>query len=215
MLDNQSLVALLNNPELEHRLVITPLLDRAQVGPASIDLRLGTEYLETPRTERGVADPFVPAEDRRFVVPFGENLVIHPGQFLLGSTFEYIRMPSSHAGQVLNRSSWARSGLLVATAVTVQPGFGGTLTLELVNMGSVPLRLHTGSRIAQLVVWTLAQATEHPYDASPKYDAPLGPQSSRLDREVEEEQRLDAVHRRLHLLEPIAALPRVATEASP
>lgn len=207
MLDNQSLKSLLDHERLDERLVIAPLLDPTQIGPASIDLRLGTEFLETPRTERGVTDPFEPVNDRRFVVPFGHTFVIHPGQFLLGSTFEYIRMPYSHAGQVLNRSSWARNGLIVATAVTVQPGFGGTLTLELVNMGAVPLQLHTGSRIAQLVVWGLQATTQQPYDVSPKYDAPLGPQSSRLDREAEEVQRLTAIYNRLHLIEPDNSQP--------
>src|SRR5712692_9758259 len=116
-----------------------PLLDEDQVGPASIDLRLGTDFIELHRLERETLDPIASSEaaqirEERAVVPLGEDLILHPGQFILGSTFEFLRMPNHLAGQVLNRSSWARMGLLVATAVFVQPGYSGVLTLELVNM---------------------------------------------------------------------------------
>ena len=140
-----------------------------------------------------------------FNVAFGNQFIIHPGQFLLGSTLEYLRVPRQLAGQVLNRSSWARTGLLVATAVSVHPGFTGALTLELVNSGTVPLKLITGSRICQLVLWGLDQETSQPYPDSAKYDTPLGPQPSRLSREAEEQARIVAVGDRLRGLFPEAS----------
>ena len=148
-------------------------------------------------TEQGVLDPFSAHDERRFNVAFGNQFTIHPGQFLLGSTLEYLRVPRNLAGQVLNRSSWARNGLLVATAVSVHPGFTGVLTLELVNSGTVPLELVTGSRICQFVLWKLDQETSQPYFDTAKYDAPLGPQPSKLSREVEEQARIKAVGRKL------------------
>jgi dCTP deaminase len=180
---------------LDQRLVVAPLLDEAQVGSASIDLRLGTEFMETRRLRKGVLDPFEDAstqEDReeRVVVALGDHLMLHPGQFVLGSTLEFIRMPSHMVGQVLGRSSWARVGLIVATAVVVHPGFGGVLTLELVNMGNVPMKLRPGLRIAQLMVWHLGQPTAKPYEPAAKYGSPIGPERSRLDWESAERDRL-------------------------
>jgi dCTP deaminase len=184
---------------LKDRLVITPLLDEAQVGPSSIDLRLGTDFIELHRLERETLDPFSKTlealvREERLVVPLGDDLILHPGQFILGATLEFLRMPDHLAGEVLNRSSWARMGLIVATAVFVQPGYSGVLTLELVNMGSVPMRLRPGLRIAQLVVSQLAGRPMHPYGVGEaKYVAPLGPERSKLDRESGEWRRLSRI----------------------
>ena len=202
MLSDIAIRAALNCGDMDQRLVVCPLLDDKQIGSASIDLRLGTEFMEVQRTKQGVLDPFSVHEERRFVVAFGNQLIIHPGQFLLGSTLEYLRVPRKLAGQVLNRSSWARNGLLVATAVSVHPGFTGALTLELVNSGTVPLKLITGTRICQLVLWDLDQETSQPYSDFAKYDTPLGPQPSRLSGEAEEQARIIAVGDRLRGLFP-------------
>jgi dCTP deaminase len=184
---------------LEKRLVIMPLLDEDQVGPASIDLRLGTDFIELHRLERETLDPMEnesPAQIReeRLVVPLGEHLILHPGHFILGASLEFIRMPLDLAGEVLNRSSWARMGLMVATAVFVQPGYSGVLTLELVNMGNVPMKLRPGLRIAQLVVMQMGGDTSKGYDkVGAKYSAPLGPQSTRMGSESDEWKRLQRI----------------------
>ncbi len=116
---------------------------------------------------------------------------LHPDQFVLGATLEFIRLPATVGAYVLGRSSWGRIGLIVATAVMIQPGFTGAVTLELVNEGESPIALYPGSRIAQLAVHTLDHATEHGYDAGdPKYFAPTGPQISRLSKERAE---IDAI----------------------
>ncbi|WP_419854654.1 dCTP deaminase [Candidatus Poriferisodalis sp.] len=197
MLSDVAIREVLSHEDAAERLVVCPLLDPRQVGTASIDLRLGTEFMEVQRAQQGVLDPYSAHGEHRFNVAFGNELIIHPGQFLLGSTLEYLRVPRRLAGQVLNRSSWARNGLLVATAVTVHPGFTGALTLELVNSGTVPLKLVTGTRICQLVLWELDQETSQPYPEFAKYDTPLGPQPSRLSREGEEQARIIAVGRQL------------------
>ena len=197
MLSDTAIRTALNHDEADLRLVVCPMLDTEQIGSASIDLRLGTEFMEVQRTQQGVLDPFSVHDEQRFNIAFGNQLIIHPGQFLLGSTLEYLRVPHQLAGQVLNRSSWARNGLLVATAASVHPGFTGALTLELVNGGTVPLKLVTGTRICQLVLWELDQETSRPYPDSAKYDTSLGPQPSRLVREAEEYARIVAVGDRL------------------
>jgi dCTP deaminase len=195
-LSHQELAEALRMQPLHTRLVVAPLLDEAQVGPASIDLRLGTEFIETHRLRKGLLDPFKESasaqEDReeRVLVALGDHLMLHPGQFVLGSTLEFIRMPTHMVGQVLGRSSWARLGLTVATAVVVQPGFGGVLTLELVNMGNVPMKLRPGLRIAQLMVWHLGQPTVKAYEPAAKYSSPIGPEPSRLGWEGGERERL-------------------------
>jgi dCTP deaminase len=204
LLQSEALLAALNDPVSDKKLVVTPILDsKKQIGPGSIDLRLGPAFIEVKRHEAHVIDPFDndlrPARliEDRYEVPIGESLFLHPGQFLLGATFEFVKMPASLAGQVLGRSSWGRLGLVVATAVTVQPGFAGCLTLELQNLGSVPVRLFPGLRIAQLTVWQTVDATKHPYSAAAKYDAPLGPESSRIGWEADEVMRLGRIGKRL------------------
>jgi len=203
LLLHEQLLAELETAVVADRLVVSPLLDRSQVGPGSIDLRLGTEFIEVERHTEAVIDPYetqsiaaTSAENVRFV-PLGDSLVLHPGQFVLGSTLEFIRLPAHLGAQVLSRSSWGRLGLLVATAVAVQPGFAGCLTLELVNTGSVPIRLRPGLRVAQLQVWS-GDATNSTYSAGGgKYQAPLGPESNKLAWESSELVRLRAIGEQL------------------
>lgn len=202
LLLREQLTSAMAEPSLSKRLVVTPLLDPGQVGPGSIDLRLGTEFIEPDRRTRGIIDPYAPenlsASDRETYVPLGERLVLHPGQFVLGATLEFVRLPANLGAQVLSRSSWGRLGLLVATAVAVQPGFAGCLTLELVNAGNVPISLRPGLRVAQLQVWSSSEPTAMPYaTGAENYKAPLGPESARLAWESGELDRIKAIGKRL------------------
>jgi dCTP deaminase len=182
----------LGDDDLDKRLIVTPLLDPAQVGEASIDLRLGTEFLLLKRTLRpgvDIADDLQPQVNELYEsVPLGEGLWLHPQQFALGSTFEFIRLPMQMGAYVLGRSSWGRLGLLVATAVMVQPGFSGSLTLELVNGGDSPVKLFPGLKIAQLAVHSLSEGAALAYEG--RYRSPTGPQAARLDREQDELARI-------------------------
>ena len=196
----EDIIQRLEETDPAKRLTITPLLNRErQVGAASVDLRLGSEFLETPRQSTPYLDPFKTeddeeaevVEDRRSYVPLGNTFVLHPGQFVLGATLEFLVFPGDITGQVLSRSSWGRVGLLVATAVAVHPGFRGVLTLELVNAGSLPIVLRPGLRVAQLQMWKSDRPTKKLY--SGKYDAPLGPQSNKLVAEAAERTILNQV----------------------
>lgn len=197
----EAILDAMNRP-LAQRLVVSPMLDADQVGPSSIDLRLGTQFIEVKRHAERAIDPFDPdsmkGREEFINIPFGETFVLHPGHFVLGATLEYLRVPNDMTGQVLGRSSWGRLGLIVATAVVVQAGFRGCLTLELANEGSVPLLLRPGLRVAQLCLWSAGAEVAVGYDSSAgKYQAPLGPQSSKLGVESDELARLRRLSQRL------------------
>lgn len=189
VLGRQALDKALRRP-LRERLMVMPLIDDVQVGEASIDVRLGTRFHILKRTQDSGLDPLkvtqsvVERGHDEVVVPIGRPLWLHPGQFVLGATLEYLRFPCDLAADVVGRSSWGRVGLLVATAVMIHPGYCGTLTLELVNHGDGPIALYPGSRIAQLAVRPVVDPSDLRYDG--KYVGSTGPQVSHLAREREE-----------------------------
>ncbi len=175
-IDNIS--AVLNEQDLVRRLlsgelVITPILDaRRQIGPTSIDIRLGFDFDVFNITKRTHLDPLADKDNLRAVVreytskvhvpPMGQ-FILHPGEFVLASTLEYFVLPSTLAARLEGRSTWGRLGLQVhSTAGFVDPGFEGILTFELQNMGKGPLTLFPGVRIAQICFFTTA-ATAIPY----------------------------------------------------
>lgn len=156
-------------------LFITPILewgkwkdyskDFGQFGEGSIDLRLGNEFIITKRTEFSELDPIRSVElkkrvkkyQSKILIDYGKPFILHPQEFVLAKTLEYLSFPDYLMAYVIGRSSWGRVGLIIATATMVSPTFKGTLTLELVNVGNVPLKLYPCSRIAQLVIHTVTQ----------------------------------------------------------
>lgn len=202
LLDHDSLLSAIHEPQLDRRLVVMPMLDESrQVGPASLDVRLGTRFRILRRTANAGLDPAsatgpeLEAGQYRVTVAFGKPLWLHPGQLALGATLEYLQFPGHLGAYVLGRSSWGRAGLLVATAVMVQPGFSGSLTLELVNHGESPIALYPGARIAQIAVHDMRSETAFGYAG--KYSGPTGPGVSRLDKEVDELTLLRSVGAKL------------------
>jgi dCTP deaminase len=149
----------------EGRLVVDPW-DPEMVQPASIDLRLGDSF-------RVFSNHRITAIDLREVPPNlteevtigeGDPFVIHPGEFCLGRTLERVELPDDLVARVEGKSSLGRLGLIVhATAGFVDPGWSGTLTLELNNLTRVPIKLYAGLPIAQLSVMALDRAAERPY----------------------------------------------------
>ena len=138
-------------------LVITPSPkcdELAQSGSASIDLRLGTWFssLREARVPYLSVDDQVPTRQvtKTAYVPFGREFVLHPGGFVLGVTLEWIRIPHNLAAYVVGKSSWGRWGLIIAKAIGVHPGFKGCLTLELSNVGRIPIGVKPGMEICQL-----------------------------------------------------------------
>jgi dCTP deaminase len=165
VLSADEICARINRPLDENSLIITPMLDRsAQIGKSSVDVRLGTEFIVAKHMRLPSLDPTDPEirarimeyQTKVYVAP-GKPLILQPQQFVLGSTLEYLRLPDDLAGLVIGRSSWGRLGLVIATASHVEPGFHGCLTLELVNLGGIPLSLYPCSRIGQLVLYTVSR----------------------------------------------------------
>ncbi len=129
-------------------------------GSASVDLHLGRWFLTLRGTQHHVFSVDIQQDyteanltDRHFV-RFDREFVLHPRSFVLGATLEWIKIPHSLTGSVVGKSSWGRRGLIIETAPTVHPGFSGCLTLELTNVGEIPIALKPGTPICQLQLQT-------------------------------------------------------------
>ncbi|HEY3919862.1 MAG TPA: dCTP deaminase [Stellaceae bacterium] len=133
-----------------------PDLDEiAKKGGASIDLRLGRWFLTLRHSKMPVMDvddeqQHLADAQRRYFVPFDDKFILHPGRFVLGSTLEWLRLPSQIAAYVTGKSSWGRRGLIIETAAGIHPGFSGCLALELANVGELPIALRPGMTICQI-----------------------------------------------------------------
>lgn len=168
----------------EDRLVVTPLHAKA-IQPASIDIRLGSNFITfEPEEQTETVDPDVGLQYHW--VADVEEYVIKPGQFILGTTLEYVKVPRWLVARIEGKSSLGRLGLLVhATAGFVDPGFRGNLTLELFNASCAPIRLKLGMFIAQLAIERLDQPAEIPYgspELGSRYQNQRGTVASRYGR---------------------------------
>ena len=186
---------LAENPK--DRIIISPLINaKEQFGPTSIDLRLGTRFKVVKNTHYTHMDPMKDVEEiNRDIAIYTENIqiralksfVLHPGEFALGSTLEFIRLPDDTAARLEGRSTWGRVGLQIhSTAGFVDPGFSGSLTFELQNVGKVPLKLYAGMRIAQLSFYT-SETSQIPYYKKrfSKYGGKMGTVSSKYGEDPE------------------------------
>jgi dCTP deaminase len=149
----------------EGRVRIDPW-DETMVQPASVDLRLGRSFRVFHNHRVGAIDLAAPASNitEHLEIEEDESFVIHPGEFVLGRTAEYVELPDDLVARIEGKSSLGRLGLIVhATAGFVDPGFQGTLTLEITNLTRVPIILWPGKPIAQLSFMTLDRPAERPY----------------------------------------------------
>ncbi len=158
--------------------VIDPL-DDDQLQPASVDLRLGSHFL---KVDENAVDSISLDSELRYLDIHQDEIVIPPHSFLLAVTRERIQLPANMTAFVEGRSSIGRIGLFIQNAGWVDPGFAGTVTLELFNANRLPIRLSAGRRICQLVFAQLDRITATPY--SGKYQHQQAPVGSRvhLDR---------------------------------
>jgi len=179
-------------------LAVEPLADvDLQVQPASVDVRLGRRFLEFERANVPCIHPNREDEVEDYVsetvVDDGDEFVLHPGDFVLGTTKERVEVPPDLIAHVQGRSSLGRLAVVVhATAGVVDPGYRGQITLELSNLGKVPVALTPGMRISQLIFTELSSPADRPYgeERGSKYQDQDGPQASRIrgDREFGGEQ---------------------------
>jgi dCTP deaminase len=174
-------------------LVVEPLDDpELQIQPASIDLRLGREFLEFQRTNIPCIHPNSEQEVDEYVnetyVEEGDDFILHPGDFVLGTTKERVEIPPDLIAHVEGRSSLGRLAVVVhATAGLCDPGYEGQITLELSNLGTAPVALTPEMRISQLTFTELKTPAERPYgtERGSKYQGQKGPQASRIQSDEE------------------------------
>lgn len=166
------------------RVVLDPW-DPAMVQPSSVDVRLDKFFRLFDNHKYPVIDPAAdqPELTRLIEVEPDEGFVLHPGEFVLGSTLETVTLPDDLAARVEGKSSLGRLGLLThATAGFVDPGFSGHVTLELSNVATLPIRLWPGMKIGQLCFFRLSSPAEHPYGSAAygsHYQGQRGPTASR------------------------------------
>jgi dCTP deaminase len=166
------------------RVVLTPY-DEGMVQPSSIDVRLDKFFRLFDNHKYPVIDPEQEQPDltRLVEVEPGEALMLHPGEFILGSTYEVVKLPDDLAARLEGKSSLGRLGLLThSTAGFIDPGFSGHVTLELSNVATLPIKIWAGMKIGQLCFFKLSSAAEHAYGSErygSRYQGQRGPTASR------------------------------------
>lgn len=179
----------------KRKLVVSPILSSSQLQAASLDVRLGPEFrvikigkithLDPLRDNRDVEREVRKYTDAYKILQKRESFILHPNEFVLGATLEYVSLPVDLAARLEGRSSWGRLGVLIhATAGYIDPGFRGNITLELKNMGKVPIPLFPGVRVGQLSFFQVEN--DRAYQG--KYQNSFGIRSSAYFRDVEYER---------------------------
>ncbi|MHA7276665.1 dCTP deaminase [Arthrobacter sp. Hz1] len=171
--------------EIDRQRIVLDPYDEAMVQPSSVDVRIDRYFRLFDNHKYAHIDP---AEDqpeltRLVEVSPDEPFILHPGEFVLGSTYETVTLPDDIAARLEGKSSLGRLGLLThSTAGFIDPGFSGHVTLELSNMATLPIKLWPGSKIGQLCFFRLTSPSEHPYGSGPygnRYQGQRGPTASR------------------------------------
>lgn len=155
------------------------------VQPSSIDVRLDKYFRVFNSTKYTHIEPKEPMEELTtpVEVPDGQPFVLHPGEFVLASTLEAFTLPADLAGRLEGKSSLGRLGLLThSTAGFIDPGFAGTITLELSNVANLPITLWPGMKVGQLALFKMSSPAEQPYGSGAlgsKYKGQRGPTPSK------------------------------------
>jgi dCTP deaminase len=163
--------------------------DAGMVQPSSVDLRLDRFFRVFQNHRYSHIDPAEEQDELTVQVePKGdEPFVLHPGEFVLGSTLEQVTLPDDLAGRLEGKSSLGRLGLLThSTAGFIDPGFTGHVTLELSNVANLPIKLWPGMKVGQLCLFRLESPAEHPYGSEvygSRYQGQRGPTASRSWRD--------------------------------
>lgn len=166
------------------RIVIDPL-DEACIQPSSVDLHIDRYFRVFRNHTMGHIDVKKNLEDLTELVEIGEDdtFMLHPGEFVLGSTSERVALPDDLVARLEGKSSLGRLGLLIhSTAGFVDAGWDGQLTLELSNVATLPITLYPGMKIGQISFIRMTSSAEHPYgsaEVGSKYQGQVGPRPSR------------------------------------
>jgi len=167
---------------IEERTLIIEPLDRKQIQPASIDIRLGNTFSIVEDSPTGIINL---EKEIQYKTITSDTYILLPNQFVLATTMEYINLPNNVTAFVEGRSSLGRMGLFIQNAGWVDPGFEGQITLELFNANRCAIELKAGRRVGQLVFAKMDDTALNPYNG--KYQGQKGATGSRvfLDYEIE------------------------------
>lgn len=178
----------------EGLILIDPLEDpERQIQPSSVDLRIGSEFKGFRIIRKPCIDPKDKSDIESYMESFHitekEPFIIHPGEFALATTFEKVKLPDNLVARVEGRSSMGRLGITMhVTAGYIDPGFCGKITLEISNIGKMPVALYPGQRVCQIVFETMTSPAEKPYghpDRDSKYMGQTRPETSRIKHDYE------------------------------
>jgi dCTP deaminase len=164
-----------------------------RIGPDGIDFRLGFTFLVFERNKQAYIDPrradTAKGTTRQIKVSAGEPFIIHPHELVLASTLERLTISDDLLGRLEGRSSLGRLGIIVhSTASIFHPGWDGTATMELGNLGVMPVALYPRMRVCMFTFEKLSSPAEHPYGSKPsKYQGQHGPLASAIADELEDE----------------------------
>ena len=171
--------------EIDKKRVVLEPCDLNMIQPSSVDVRLDRLFRTFENHKYAHIDPAENQPDltREVGVASDEAFILHPGEFVLGSTYEVITLPDDIAGRLEGKSSLGRLGLLThSTAGFIDPGFSGHVTLELSNVATLPIKLWPGMKIGQLALFRLSSPAEHPYGSAvygSRYQGQRGPTPSK------------------------------------
>ena len=166
------------------RIALDPY-DASMIQPSSVDVRIDRYFRLFDNHKYPVIDPAEDQPDltRLIEVAPDEPFILHPGEFVLGATFEQVTLADDVAARLEGKSSLGRLGLLThSTAGFIDPGFSGHVTLELSNMATLPVKLWPGMKIGQLCFFQLSSPAERPYGSAEyksRYNGQRGPTASR------------------------------------
>ena len=167
------------------RIIIDPL-DESCIQPASVDLHLDRKLLVFRNTRQAFIDIRKDMPNLTEVEEIPDNIpfILHPGEFVLGSTSESVTLPEDVVARIEGKSSLGRLGLLIhSTAGYVDPGWSGHLTLELSNVANLPITLYFGMKIGQISFLRLSTPADNPYGSAvlgSKYQGQKEPTASRM-----------------------------------
>lgn len=189
ILSDRDIMKLLDSGEL----VIEPLEPKIQIQPSSVDLRLGNIFRLFKPSEKAYIDPVNDDDLEKYTevieVERGKPFILHPWEFVLATTMERVKLPSNLVGRLEGRSSLGRIAVVIhATAGFIDSCFDGHLTLEMSNVGKLPVALYPGQRVCQVVFEKLSSPSERPYghpDRQSKYQHQEGPEPSKICRDEE------------------------------
>lgn len=172
---------------INNKKIILEPFNMEQVSSSSVDLRLGHEFRTFKRTSKTHIDPYDKQSCNDYtelsIVKEGQPFIIHPGEFVLASTYERVEVPSDLVGSIDGRSSLGRLGIIIQTAAMVDAGFKGHVTLELANIGKMPVNIYPQMRICRMTFHKLSGTCDQPYNG--KYLNQTAAEGSMIEKDKE------------------------------